>query len=62
MPFDERTGVGMYEGDEGDGGMWEKMFTTAVRAYYKDFRMREMDNTFGDLYALICGMLNPLGV
>ena len=55
MPLDERTGAGTYEGQDDEGGTWDKMFTTGVRAYYKDFRMREMDETFGDMYALICG-------
>ena len=55
MPLDAQTGAGLYEGQGDDEGTWDKMFTTGVRAYYKDFRMREMDDTFGDMYALICG-------
>lgn len=35
---------------------WELIFVTENRAYFKDFRMREMDETLGDIYGLICGM------
>ncbi|KAL2835892.1 muts domain V-domain-containing protein [Aspergillus pseudoustus] len=37
---------------EGEG--WELMFSTENRAYFKDFRMREMDERLGDIYGLIC--------
>ena len=33
---------------------WQLMFTTAEYAYYKDFRMRELDRTVGDIWARIC--------
>ncbi|KAJ5091752.1 DNA mismatch repair protein MutS core [Penicillium alfredii] len=33
---------------------WELMFITENRAYFKDFRMREMDGKLGDIYGLIC--------
>ncbi|KAL5002701.1 muts domain V-domain-containing protein [Aspergillus recurvatus] len=40
-----------YDGaDEG----WELIFITENRAYFKDFRMREMDEELGDIYGLIC--------
>jgi DNA mismatch repair protein MSH5 len=58
MPLDAQTAAGTYEGQDDEGGTWDKMFTTELRAYYKDFRMREMDETFGDMYALICGTYN----
>lgn len=60
MPLDAETGAGTYEGQDDEVGPWDKMFTTGVRAYYKDFRMREMDDTFGDMYALICGTYSPV--
>jgi len=55
MPLAGQTGAGTYEGGDDEEEQWDKMFTTGLRAYYKDFRMREMDETFGDMYALICG-------
>ncbi|OQE25299.1 hypothetical protein PENSTE_c006G06453 [Penicillium steckii] len=33
---------------------WELIFTTENRAYFKDFRMRELDGKLGDIYGLIC--------
>lgn len=39
--------------EEGD---WEEMFTSNNCVYYKDFRTREMDGKYGDIYAMICGI------
>lgn len=61
IPLDDR-GQAAYTGPESD---WEPVFVTENRAYFKDFRMREMDETLGDIYGLICGnagMLLPLFV
>ncbi|KAL4809528.1 muts domain V-domain-containing protein [Aspergillus unguis] len=45
------AGEAAYNGsDEG----WELVFITENRAYFKDFRMREMDEKLGDIYGLIC--------
>ncbi|KAL4942324.1 hypothetical protein BDV06DRAFT_222261 [Aspergillus oleicola] len=45
------AGDAAYDGsDEG----WELIFVTGNRAYFKDFRMREMDEKLGDIYGLIC--------
>ena len=52
VPLDRTTGGVAYEGGE---EKWERMFTTENQAYYKDFRMRELDETLGDTYAFICG-------
>ncbi|THC97557.1 hypothetical protein EYZ11_002980 [Aspergillus tanneri] len=38
----------------GSGEDWELIFVTENRAYFKDFRMREMDEKLGDIYGLIC--------
>lgn len=54
MPIDPELGRGNYEGPE-DGGGWDRIFSTRSRVYYKDYRMRELDETFGDMYAMICG-------
>ncbi|KAJ5382814.1 DNA mismatch repair protein MutS core [Penicillium concentricum] len=44
-------GAAAYTGSDDD---WELMFTTENRAYFKDFRMREMDEKLGDIYGIIC--------
>ncbi|PWY89766.1 DNA mismatch repair protein Msh5 [Aspergillus heteromorphus CBS 117.55] len=50
IPLNE-AGDAAYRGAEDD---WELMFLTENRAYFKDFRMREMDDKLGDIYGLIC--------
>ncbi|KAL1996734.1 hypothetical protein VTN49DRAFT_7599 [Thermomyces lanuginosus] len=50
IPFNE-NGDAAYSGD-GEG--WERIFTTENRVYFKDSRMREMDETMGDIYGMIC--------
>ncbi|PGH34737.1 DNA mismatch repair protein MSH5 [[Emmonsia] crescens] len=50
MPLDER-GRAVYNGGEQP---WDQVFTTENRVYFKDSRMREMDERFGDIYGLIC--------
>ncbi|PLB43783.1 DNA mismatch repair protein Msh5 [Aspergillus steynii IBT 23096] len=50
IPLTER-GEAAYAGPVDD---WELIFVTENRAYFKDFRMREMDQTLGDIYGLIC--------
>jgi DNA mismatch repair protein MSH5 len=58
IPFNER-GLAAYTGEDDS---WEQIFTTENRAYFKDSRMREMDEKLGDIYGLICGtgIRNPL--
>lgn len=46
------AGRPMYDGGQEE---WDLVFTTENRAYFKDFRMREMDEKLGDIYGLICG-------
>jgi DNA mismatch repair ATPase MutS len=46
------SGDPAYSGTVGD---WEMVFTTETKAYFKDFRMRELDERLGDIYGLICG-------
>ena len=50
MPVDPATENVEYR----DPG-WEQSFYTTDRIYFKDFRMVELDNTIGDIYADICG-------
>lgn len=55
IPLDPETGTGNYQGS--DESPWDRIFSTASRVYYKDYRMRELDETLGDMYAIICGKL-----
>ncbi|EZF33889.1 hypothetical protein H101_02549 [Trichophyton interdigitale H6] len=50
MPFNDR-GMPMYGSNDED---WTQVFNTENRAYFKDSRMREMDEKLGDIYGLIC--------
>ncbi|KAL1952661.1 hypothetical protein VTO42DRAFT_4562 [Malbranchea cinnamomea] len=51
MPMDE-TGRALYDGGDEP---WDRVFTTENRIYFKDSRMREMDENLGDIYGQICG-------
>lgn len=50
VPIDEDTLQPIWEGD----GTWERMFTTRNIAYFKETKMRQMDQELGDLWAGIC--------
>ena len=60
MPVNPETGRGYYEGGEVEDMRWDLIFSTGVRVYYKDFRMRELDDSLGDMYAIICGKSFPI--
>ncbi|KAL8831364.1 MAG: hypothetical protein Q9170_005327 [Blastenia crenularia] len=49
MKRDPVTGLVNYQGSETDDGGWTRIFSTVDRVYYKDFRMRELDGTLGDI-------------
>lgn len=51
IPLNEQDQAA-YSGSNGD---WELVFLTESRAYFKDFRMRQLDDKLGDIYGLICG-------
>lgn len=55
VPLDPETGKGKYEGEGTDNDAWEKRFCTNEMGYYKNRRMRETDEYFGDIYGMICG-------
>ena len=57
VPLNPGTGRGDYEGGPGEQS-WDRMFSSDTRVYYKDSRMRELDETLGDIWAVICGMLS----
>lgn len=51
IPLNDR-GEAAFNGSEEE---WELIFVTENRAYFKDFRMRQLDENLGDIYGLICG-------
>ena len=55
MPIDPENGHADYEGGPDGDDAWDRIFSTAESVYFKDSRMRELDETFGDMYAMICG-------
>lgn len=55
VQLDPETGKGKYEGEGTDDDIWEKRFCTSEMGYYKNRRMRETDEYFGDMYGIICG-------
>ncbi|KAI2255152.1 hypothetical protein LOZ10_005739 [Ophidiomyces ophidiicola] len=50
IPLDAHGRAVYAGGDEA----WTQVFNTENRAYFKDFRMREMDERLGDMYGIIC--------
>ena len=55
VPLDPETGKSLYEGEGMENDVWEKMFASNDMGYYKNQRMKEMDDYFGDMYGMICG-------
>lgn len=56
LPFDGDTGLAVYDGSAGIETPWDRIFSTPERVYFKDCRMRDLDDTWGDVYAQICGV------
>ena len=52
LPKDEQVGTALFEGNEHDS--WERMFSGDDIVYYKNDKMRSMDEHFGDLCTDIC--------
>ena len=50
MPLEEANDL-VARGPNGD---WERMFVTDTHAYFKNDKMRTMDQELGDLWAIIC--------
>lgn len=57
ISLNPEIGRGDYEGGEQEDQRWDRIFSTGNRVYYKDSRMRELDESFGDMYGVICGRL-----
>ncbi len=62
VPVDPQSGRGLYEGEGMDDDVWDRMFCSENMGYYKNSRMREMDDYFGDMYGMICGMLSFINI
>ena len=60
VPLDPETGKGMYEGEGIEDDVWERSFASNDMGYYKNRRMKEMDDYFGDMYGMIC--VEPLHI
>ena len=56
MPIDPVTRRAHFEGGEGDDA-WHRFFSTSDKIFFKDTRMQELDETFGDLQNTIYGMI-----
>jgi DNA mismatch repair protein MSH5 len=57
VTLDPETGRGKYEGEGIENDAWERRFSSNEMGYYKNKRMLEMDEHFGDMYGMICGKL-----
>jgi DNA mismatch repair protein MSH5 len=54
VPVDSTTGRGVFEGGD-PNDVWELMFVSETSAFYKSDKMKQLDDTFGDIQSLICG-------
>ena len=55
VSLNSTTGRGNYEGESLVDAMWEPMFVTEGNVYYKNRRMKQLDEQVGDLYCMIVG-------
>jgi DNA mismatch repair protein MSH5 len=55
VPLNE-SGQPMYDGYAAPDDAWNWMFSSETSAYYKNTKMSEIDDHFGDMYSDICGM------
>ena len=59
IPIDPKTELASYAGEgresEENGGPWENMFSTDTTVYFKNGRMRELDEQLGDIFSRIIG-------
>jgi DNA mismatch repair protein MSH5 len=56
VTLDQHTGKGNYEG-EGLDDEWEHIFSAEGHAYYKTRQMKVLDDSHGDIHAMIAGMV-----
>ncbi|KAL2067305.1 hypothetical protein VTL71DRAFT_1729 [Oculimacula yallundae] len=53
VPLDPASGKGKYEGEGMENDAWERMFISNDMGYYKNVKMMELDQFFGDIYGAI---------
>ncbi|KAB8291251.1 hypothetical protein EYC80_009938 [Monilinia laxa] len=53
VQLDPNTGEGKYKGEGTEEDEWTQTFVSDEKVYYKNRRMREMDEYIGDLYSMI---------
>lgn len=57
VQLDPNTGEGKYKGEGTEEDEWAQTFVSDEKVYYKNRRMREMDEYIGDMYSMITGKL-----
>lgn len=57
VELDAETGRGKYEGEGSDDDQWQRLFTVDGTACYKNKFMKDLDDTYGDVYCEIGGEL-----
>ncbi|KAF7860638.1 hypothetical protein EAF04_008157 [Stromatinia cepivora] len=55
VQLDPDTGEGKYKGEGTEEDEWAQTFVSDEKVYYKNRRMREMDEYIGDMYSTIAG-------
>ena len=55
LPLNKEIGRPLYAGEVKGAETWDPVFTSFERQYFKEARMRDLDGTWGDVYASICG-------
>ncbi|KAI9796475.1 MAG: MutS protein msh5 [Piccolia ochrophora] len=53
VPMSPETGEVTYTGPHNTGNVWERMFSSGMKTYFKSDEMREMDNSIGDMWGMI---------
>lgn len=55
VQLDPDTGEGKYKGEGTEDDEWTLIFVSDEKIYYKNSRMRDMDECIGDMYSTIAG-------
>ncbi|KAG8533403.1 uncharacterized protein KY384_002186 [Bacidia gigantensis] len=54
VQMDSNGGTVSFEGGFEEGFQWDHIFSADGMKFYKDYRMRELDESWGDVYTSIC--------
>ena len=55
VPINQETGRALYKGEANEAERWDLVFTSPEQQYFKNTRMHDLDESWGDVYASICG-------